>query len=188
MTTIIIAGMPAIGKTTVANILAKKLGMEAIGGSDILKELAESKGYSPEGADWWDTKEGIRFLKDREANTDFDKEADEILLKKIKKGGLVVTSYTAPWLAEDCFKVWLSASLETRARRMAKRDGMGVEQCKKTIKVRDSANNKLYKSLYNIDFGNDLKPFDMVVNTGSITPDQTANLIIKRMKELGMIW
>ncbi len=183
MEAIIISGMPAVGKTTLAKILAERLNLKAMGGGDILKEMAAEKGYNISGEDWWDTKEGIRFLKEREANPDFDKDADRYLKKKIEAGNIVITSYTAPWITENGFKIWLSGSVERRAERMAKRDGIELKKSENVIRIRDGENIKLYKGLYGIEFGKDMKPFNIVIDTDGKLPEELADIIISELNK-----
>lgn len=183
MEAIILSGFPAAGKTTVAGIIGNRLGVRVVGGGDILREMAVERGYKVTGADWWDTPDGIKFLRERETNSDFDKEADVRLIEKIRDGDIVVTSYTAPWLTkDDGFKVWLKGSTENRAKRMSKRDGTPLEETKNVIKIRDDENSRLYKALYNIDFGNDLRPFDLIVDTNKKTAEEVADIIIVKYK------
>ena len=82
MKAIILCGMPAVGKTTVARILATKLGLKLIGGGDILKEIALEEGYNAVGDDWWDTEEGMKFMQERTGSPEFDREVDRRLLAK----------------------------------------------------------------------------------------------------------
>ena len=183
MEAIVISGFPAAGKTTIASIIAKKLSIPFIGGGDILKEMAEERGYKPAGNDWWDTPDGIRFLKERERNSEFDKEADIKMEKKIRDGDIVVTSYTAPWLFKEGFKVWLDASKEKRTERMGKRDGTDIEKTSKIVSLREHENHKLYMSLYKIDFGVDKKPFNLIIDTNKTSPEEIADIIIKNFNE-----
>lgn len=183
MQAIIICGLPAAGKTTVAKIIADRLGFKAVGGGDILMELAIDQGYDARGLSWWDSKEGIEFMKQREKNTEFDKEADKKLIEKIESGNVVVTSYTAPWIARKGYKVWLAASLENRAKRMSARDGSPVRECMRIAQIRDAENSKQYKAMYNIDFGNDLSPFNLVIDTNNKEPEQIADIIIDRINK-----
>lgn len=183
MQAIIISGLPAAGKTTVAKIIGDKLGLKVMGGGDILMELAIDQGYDAHGQSWWDTPEGISFMKQRETNTEFDKEADKKLIERIETGNIVITSYTAPWIAKKGYKVWLTASLENRARRMAKRDDESVKDCMNIARIRDEENSKHYKAMYNIDFGNDLSPFNLVIDTNNKLPEQIADMIIDQIKK-----
>lgn len=182
MEAIIISGMPAVGKTTVSKAVSKALGMPTVGGGDVLKEMAVEEGYLPGGGDWWDTKDGMNFLKERKKSSGFDRDVDSRLLQKAERGGVVITSYPLPWLAEKGLKVWLSGSVKTRARRMAKRDGVTVPQCLKVLSIRDSENYKIYKKIYGIEFGKDLKPFDLVVDTDSIDESKVADIVLHYVK------
>jgi cytidylate kinase len=181
MMSIVICGMAATGKTTVASIISRKLSLPLIGGGDILKEMAQERGYSPSGDNWWDTEEGVKFLMERQKNPEFDKEADRKLVEKIKKGNIVVTSWTAPWITGAGFKVWLSASEETRAKRMSLRDKTNIKESSEMIRIRDRENYSLYKEMYNINLGKDKTPFNLIINTDNKTPEAVADIIIEKV-------
>ena len=183
MEAIVLSGLPAAGKTTVAEIISRKLGFKVTGGGEILKEMALDRGYKVTGKEWWDTSDGVMFLKEREGNQDFDKEVDRRLAEKIAKGDIVVTSYTAPWIIKGGFKVWLEGSVENRVKRMAERDGTLVSEVENVMKIRDTENRRLYKNLYNIDLVGDKKFFDLIVNTNKINADEVADIIIEKYKE-----
>jgi len=182
MEAIIISGMPAVGKTTVSKTVARELGLKVIGGGDVLKEMAVEEGYTPGGDDWWDTDEGMKFLQARKKSPNFDKEVDERLLEKARRGDVVITSYTLPWLSRYGIKVWLSGSVESRARRMAKRDHMDESRCIEVLAVRDLENYRLYRKLYQIEFGRDLSPFDLVVETDSIDEERVAEIVLNYVR------
>ena len=182
MEAIIVSGLPAVGKTTIARIIAAKLNLSMFGGGDILKEMAEEYGVKTSGEDWWDTKEGIRFLKERKKSPKFDEDVDRRLLKKAAGGNVVITSYPLPWLSKKGVKVWLSGSAQSRAKRMAKRDKIGGEECKRVIKVRDAENYKIYKKIYKIEFGKDLSPFDLVVGTDGVSAERVGKEVLRYLK------
>lgn len=173
--------MPAVGKTTVAKILASELGSKVIGGGDILKEIALEEGYNAIGDDWWDTAEGMKFMQERAGTPVLDKEVDKRLLARASKGDIVITSYTLPWLTKDGVKVWLSGSKRNRAERMAKRDSSSPEECAKIIDERDEKNYALYKKLYGISFGKDLSPFNILVGTDNLPAEQVARTILEQL-------
>ena len=182
MKAIIISGMPAVGKTSVSRKVAETLRIPLVGGGDVLKEMAVEEGYTTGGEDWWDRGEGMKFLQQRKKSSDFDKEVDARLLQKAKKGDVVITSYPVPWLTKDGLKVWLSGDVKSRAARMSKRDGVSISKCKEVLLVRDVENYKLYKKIYGIEFGRDLKPFDLVVETDAIEEDKVAEIVTHYVK------
>lgn len=184
MVTVVISGMPAVGKTTVAKALAQRLGLKYYCGGDALKELALEMGFKPKGDDWWDTEEGMKFLQERKENPDFDKAVDRRLSDVAKEGDVVISSYPLPWLLKEGVKFWLKASQETRAKRMAERDRIAFEEALKIVKRRDDENRTLYKKLYGIRFGDDLSVFDFVINTDILSKDGVADVVTTIVKHL----
>jgi cytidylate kinase len=182
MKAIVISGMPAVGKTTVSRKVAEVMKIQMVGGGDVLKEMAVEEGYTPGGEDWWDRGEGMKFLRQRKKSSDFDREVDARLIQKAKKGNVVITSYPVPWLTKDGLKVWLSGSAKSRATRMARRDSRPVSECRKVLSVRDEENYRLYKKIYGIEFGRDLRPFDLVVETDGIEEDTVAKIVIEYLE------
>lgn len=178
MRAIIVSGMPAVGKTTVSRAVARELKLQVVGGGDVLKEMAVEGGYSPGGEDWWDMGEGMKFLQERKRSSDFDREVDIRLLQKAKGGDVVITSYPLPWLSKAGLKVWLSGSVDSRAKRMSRRDRMNLKNCIEVLRVRDVENYRLYRNIYQIEFGKDLKPFDLVVDTDPIDESKVADIVL----------
>ncbi|MFB5631557.1 MAG: AAA family ATPase [Nitrosopumilaceae archaeon] len=181
---VIISGPPAIGKTTVAKGLGKEFNLTFLGGGDILKELAKDEGYDTGGDDWWDTPEGMKFLKQRSINPEFDKKVDEKLKELFLKGGVVITSYTLPWLVEDGIKIWLAGSHKNSAKRMKIRDGMDQKQALEITKKRYDENKKLYKKLYNFNFGENLEVFDKIIDTDELDAEKVLEIAKSTVKEL----
>lgn len=181
---IIISGLPAVGKTTIAKAIAQRFNLKQYSGGDVLKEMAIAKGYATSGNDWWDTEHGIRFLSERSSNPEFDKQVDNRLLQVAGQGGAVITSYTLPWLAKDVVKLWLKGSRENRAKRLANRDNIAYEEALKIISMRDEDNKKLYLKLYNIRFGDDLSVFDYLINTDQLSIDGVVDITGTIVKHL----
>lgn len=175
---VVIAGMPASGKTTVARMVASRLNLNYVAGGDILREIARDRGYRPEGDGWWDSDEGRRFLMERKGNPEFDKEVDRRLRELILSGGYVATSYSMPWLlGPEVLKVWLNASPSARAARMAKRDGIPVEDARRITEFRDGENAQLYRTLYGYELAPDASVFHLIIDTESVPPVDVAELI-----------
>ena len=173
---IIISGPPAIGKTTIAKGLAKEFNIEYLSGGDILKELAEEQGYKTKGDDRWDTQEGINFLDQRKENPEFDKNVDNKLKELFSKGGIVVTSYTLPWLIEGGVKIWLDGSKENSALRMTARDNSSKNEALEIVQKRYNENKIIYKELYGFEFGEDLSVFDKIIETDDLNVEQVLEI------------
>jgi cytidylate kinase len=181
---IIISGMPAVGKTTLAKAVCEKFDLEYYSGGDALKELAEERGYRVGDDDWWDTKDGLKFLAERQKNPKFDKEVDTKLIKRLKAGGVVVTSYPLAWLCNDALKIWLKASAGNRAKRMSNRDKIAYEESLMVVTRRDNENAELYSRLYGIRFGDDLSVFDFVISTDRLTSNKVREIVFTIVKQL----
>ena len=173
---IIISGPPAVGKTTIAKGIAEEFGLTHLSGGDILKELAEEKGFKAGGDDWWDTQEGMNFLSQRQENSEFDKKVDDKLKKHFLDGNVVITSYTLPWLVEGGVKIWLEGSKENSAQRMTTRDNLSKDSALEIVQKRYQENKKIYKALYGFEFGEDLSVFDKVIETDGLNASQVLDI------------
>jgi cytidylate kinase len=181
---IVISGQPAIGKTTVAKGLAKEFGLKYLSGGDVLKELAKEQGFHTLGDDWWDTPEGMTFLNQRTTNPEFDKIVDEKLKELFYKGGMVITSYTLPWLVNNGIKIWLAGSLENSAKRMTRRDNLSSEEALEVVKKRYEENKLIYKNLYGFDFGENLSVFHDIINTDGLSAEEVLAIAKSLVKKL----
>ncbi|GKS67235.1 cytidylate kinase [Nitrosarchaeum sp.] len=179
-----ISGPPAVGKTTVAKGLASEFKLTYLSGGDILKEMAKEEGFDAIGDDWWDTENGMKFLNQRENNSEFDKKVDDKLIHLFQKGGMVITSYTLPWLVDDGIKIWLSASHDSSSQRMQTRDNMTSKEAYEITKIRFNKNRELYKKLYHFDFGNDISVFDKIIDTDNLNATQVINIAKDTVRKL----
>ncbi len=173
-----------MGKTTVAKSIAEEFNLKYLSGGDVLKEMAKEDGFDTAGDDWWDTQDGMRFLNKRAQNSEFDKKVDKKLKELFYKGGVVITSYTLPWLVDDGIKIWLDGSHQSSASRMTMRDNMPNEEALEITKKRYDENKALYKKLYNFNFGEDMSVFDKIINTDGLTAQEVIQISKKTVKEL----
>ena len=179
---VIISGMPSVGKTTAADAIAKRFHLKHLAGGDMLKRIAVERGYAPSGSDWWDTEEGMRFLSERGGNSNFDKEVDKRLRNAVTKGGVVVTSYPLPWLCDTGLKIWFKGSQLTRAKRLAGRDSISLKEALAIVRRRDARNRKIYKEIYGIKFGTDLSVFNYAIDTDKLSAAEVARLATRAVE------
>ena len=180
---IIISGLAGVGKSTLAKKLAKRFGLKYICGGELLKEVAKELGYKVT-EHWWESKEGFEFVKKRMENKALDKKLDEKLIEIASKGNCVITSWSLPWIYKGkAIKIWLHASLEERAKRIASRDNIAFEEALKIVEERDKENAKLFKAIYGYELGKDLSVFNLIVETENKTPEEVEREVVDFLKK-----
>jgi cytidylate kinase len=179
-----IGGMAGSGKSTVARKLAEKYKLVCLSGGDALKALAVEEGYKFLGPGWWESREGMRFLAEREKDHTFDKAVDRKLLQMARKGNVILDSWTMPWLLESGFKVWLEASTEKRAKRIAARDRMDFEEAWKALNRKENQTKMIYKELYGFNLGEDFAPFNFILDTNNLNSEDVFQIICMVMDKV----
>ena len=182
---ICLAGLTACGKSTAARLLANKYSLKYVSGGTTLKELAQkAAGAEKAGKGWWETSHGMRFLQQRLRDSSFDRQVDNQLLRYAQEGNVVLDSWTMPWLSEKGFKIWLEVSPQERAKRLAQRDGVSVQEAAEMIRKKDGKTKQIYRKLYDFRLGEDYSPFDVVLDSELLTSEEvfdTLSLIIDRL-------
>ena len=164
--------MTGSGKSTVARRIAEKYGLDYFSGGNAMRALAQEEGYNSEVNGWWESAEGLDFIKQRMNDPTFDRRIDEKLVELGKKGNVVLDSWTVPWLLDEGFKVWLESSQTVRAERVVKRDNISFDEALVALKEKDAQTRQIYKNLYGFDLGLDLSPFNLVLTTDDLEPDE----------------
>jgi cytidylate kinase len=174
---ICISGMAGSGKSTLAKKIAEKYGLKYFSGGDALKALAIEEGYKPLKRGWWEAEEGMRFLEKREKMVKFDEAVDKKFLELAEKGNVVLDSWTMPWLLKKGFKIWLEASQEKRAERIAKRDGISLGEALKALRNKEKRTKTIYKKLYNFSLGEDFAPFHLILDTDNLKAEEVFKVL-----------
>ena len=158
--------------------------MSYYSGGYALKELAKEQGYDISIKGWWESPPGLKFLQERLHDPKFDKAVDNILLEHAEKGNVLLDSWTMPWLLKSGFKIWLDASFQKRAARVAIRDCMPFEDAIKVLGEKECQTKAIYKSLYGFILGEDLTPFDFVLDTDNLTANEVFEVLCRVMDNL----
>ena len=170
---IAISGKSGCGNTTVSTKLAERLGLTLI--NYTFRNLAADTGK--------DFKEVCQAAK-----TDFsyDRYIDSHQVELARKGNCVLGSRLAIWMVDFAdLKVFLEASIETRASRIVKREGGTFQERYDETAARDESDTNRYKQLYGID-NNQHSFADMIIDTALLTPDQIVDLIAAEVKRRGL--
>lgn len=169
---ICISGLAGSGKSTAARRIAEHYGLKYYSGGDALKAVASEMGYGVAERGWWETEGGMRFLDERLRNLNLDRCVDEKMLEWAEEGNVVLDSWTMPWLLREGFKIWLDASEGVRAQRIARRDGISVEEAIKRMRERESRTREIYSRLYGFRLGEDLEPFHAIIDVNNLNQDE----------------
>jgi len=175
MVIVTISGTPGSGKSTVAKLLEKKLGIKYVYSGMLFRKQAEKYNMSLE-----------KFGKYCEEHKEIDNELDKQQIKLLKKGNIILEGRLSGWLAYKnnikAFKVLLDTNIDTRAKRIVKREKGSVEKRKKEIVERERSEAVRYKKYYDIDL-TDASIYDVIIDTGDLKQDEIVDFIIESMKE-----
>jgi len=175
MTTITISGLPGTGKTTVARLLEKRLGVRYVYSGEIFREMAKKYKMSLE-----------EFGEYCETHREIDEELDRYQLGILREGNVIVEGRISGWLAYQnhipAVKVLLDADINVRSGRIVKREQGDVEKRKKEILKREKSEATRYKKYYAIDV-HDTSIYDVIINAGDKTPEEIMEIIVEHLEE-----
>jgi len=162
--TIAISGKSGCGNTTVSTLLAQRLGLRLI--NYTFHSMAQERGLSFE-----------EFSRLAEKDDQYDLYLDRHQVELASSGGCVLGSRLAIWLLPRAsLRVYLAASLEERARRVALREGLDPALARSAVEERDSRDRNRYLRLYHIDI-DDYRLADLVVDTEAGQPPYVVDVI-----------
>lgn len=186
---ITISGTPGSGKSTIAQILVEKLNAHRIYVGAIRRELAREKGMTLEELNDYG-------MTHPETDVDVDQKIAQQARQAAKTSLVIVEGRTQFHFIPESFKIFIKVKTEEGARRIWKqiKDADAKKQRNegevKTLKAliaetkkRVDNDNKRYKKYYNLDY-TDETHYDLVVDTGNITAQQAANIILESLPKL----
>jgi len=169
---ITISGPPGSGTTTVAKLLADRLGYKLISAGEIFRKLASEKGMTLE-----------EFSKYAELHPDVDLYIDKLQKEMAEKEeNVVVEGRLSGWMIKDAFKVWIHADPEIRYKRIAQRENKDLAKVRSETKRREEIEKRRYKKFYSIDL-DDLSIYHLIINSGYFKPDDIVEIILKALNK-----
>ena len=167
---IAISSKSGCGNTTVSTLLSEKLGYPMV--NFTFRQMAQER-----GVDFW------TFCRMAEDDYDIDRELDRRQVEMaMEQKDCILASRLAIWMLKEAdLKVYLTATAETRAKRIYTREGGSLEERYKETVRRDENDTNRYKTIYGIDNSKPEECADLIIATDDKTPEEIVSLIIKEV-------
>lgn len=178
---VVVGGPPGSGKTTAAERYAETHGAMLVSGGRLFREMAAERGMDL-----------AAFGAYAEANHEVDRDLDARVLSAVKAsedpGKEVVVdgriqAHLLPRAGFRPFCVLVTASLDVRAQRIARREGTGEDEARAEILAREASERLRYREIYGIDV-DDRSVYALEIDSTDLPPDA----IVTRIHEGAAAW
>ena len=173
---ITISGPIGSGKTTVCNLLSKRLGYVSVVSGNIFRTMAKEHNMSL-------AEFGALCERDMSCDRSLDERMVQIARDNpdiILEGRLVAHMLQKNGI--PALKFFLTADLETRVKRVVEREGKELETALQETREREESEAVRYRTYYGINIkGDDV--YDVVIDTADKTPEQIVDIIIEKVEE-----
>ena len=171
-TRITVSGKICTGKTTLYQVLGKKLGWEAFSTGQFFRDYAKTHALSIETAE--------------EQNDTLTKKIDYQVQELLKtKKQIVVEGWMAGIMANSfpgILKVLLVCKDNVRSRRFAEREKVSLKEAKDRVRDRDTSWLKEIEKIYERSDIFDPKNYDLIIDTSSLSPNEILEKVLKELK------
>ena len=167
-----LAGDLGSGKSTVSDILVRRLGAEYYSTGAIVRGIAERRGMTV-------TELNVYM----ETHPEIDHEIDDGIARLSEVDKLLIIDSRMAWhFTRGTFRVYLSVDIETSALRIMNANRKGehcatLEETVEATKARRESGKKRYLTQYGVNI-KDLSNYDLIVDTTAATPNEVAEAII----------
>ncbi len=181
---ITISGKLGSGKSTVAKMLAEKLGYKHYSSGDFMRELAKERNMT---------------LMQLSIQAEKDDSVDFVIDERQKKLGknsdrFVLDARLGFYFIPGSYKIFLDVQENEAIKRVLngfknKEPGRLAEGLKEefddvliSLKNRRDSEKRRYKKLYGVDY-EDINNYDLIIDTTNISPDEVVSKLIESMKK-----
>jgi len=175
MVVIAVTGKPGAGTSTIAKMLADKLGLDYFSPGEYVKKMYEGESQTDKANTHW---------KGKGKSKEFNKKIDKLQFELAMKGDIVLCGKLSIWALGDLadIKIWLDCDFEERARRAAKRDNISLEEAREKLKERELMEEKEWKRIYGFDRDEQRDMADIVIDSSDMSQDEVLEEIEKRIE------
>jgi len=172
MVLLTVSGHPGSGTSTLVQSLMLRFGWDSLNGGDVFRDEAKRRGMTL-GA----------FGELCKNEPEVDKTLDAMLQERMQgeDAAQIVESRLAGWWAHrlelPCVRLWLDVSDEERARRVAHREGLTVEEALAANTRRSVVDGERFRLLYDL-VPEDPEPYTHVVDATLLNASQILEHVV----------
>jgi predicted cytidylate kinase len=173
---IAISGPPGSGKTTVCTLVAKTMDCESLLVGQIFRQMALERKVS------LDT---FGRLAEEDETIDRDLDKRMVTIAGSKKDIVLEGRLTGALLKArniSVFSVYVDASEEIRAKRIAGREHKPVDLVIQEMQKRERSERKRYLAYYGIDMSNQ-SIYDLWIDSGDRTAEEIASIVVAEARK-----
>jgi len=173
-----IGGLPGTGTTTVAKLLREELGIRYVYTGDIFREMARER--KMEVAEFGD------YVRE---HPEIDRELDRRQVELARESDIIIEGRLAGYMAHhhgvEAYKIWLHATPEIRAERVAGRESKTTERVLAENTRREDGERLRYMEIYDYDI-RDTSFYDIDIDSGRYLPTPIRDLIVEDLISRGI--
>lgn len=164
---ITVSGPPGSGTTSLSKHLSEKFSFKLISAGEVFRSLAAERNMSL-----------IEFGNLCENDPSVDRLIDERQKEAGEAGDdIIIEGRLAGHMIENAdLRIWIAASAECRAQRIAERESVDFESARAETVLRERSESARYKKYYDIDIF-DLSIYDLVINSEKWGKDELASVV-----------
>ena len=176
---ITISGMLGSGKSTVAKLLAERLGWDYYSTGNAQREIAQKRGMTT-----------LELNRLADIDPSIDQEIDGIFknFNEDIRQNLIIDSRLAFFFVPNSIKIKLNVDVMVAGQRIfedttrtGEKKYTSVQESVDALKARRKSEVDRFKRIYHVDIDND-ENFDYIVDSTHHTPNEIVDLIIKKFK------
>jgi CMP/dCMP kinase len=163
-----VSGLHGTGKSTYAAQLAKGLKLRHVSAGVLFRRIAKDRRVSLEDF-------GNSALED----PTIDRLIDEETMKEAEMGDVVIDGQLAGWVLKEKsdLRIYLTAPDDVRLARIARRDGLELDEAKRQTAQRERVQLERYRRHYGLNV-EDKSIYHLVLDTSILSIDETAKVLL----------
>jgi len=175
MVVIAVSGKPGAGTSTIAKMVAKRLGIKYFSPGQKFFKPSEKEDDTNEALDLWKSERG--------KSKEFHEKIDHYQRELAKKGNVVICGKLSIWVLKDLanLKVWLECEFDERVRRTSMRDKISLEEAREKIEDREEIEEKEWKKMYGFDRNTQKEMADLLIDVSKKEPDEIVEGILEKL-------